>query len=1016
MRKVIFLSTLFVLMCMIAGAQTIAGPGSGLNRPAAAPTTLALGGTVTGPTALDYTTSTTANFLIKKATANYFFVGNDGKIGIGTITPTSLFSLGSAVANSKLAVWDNGTIRSGLGWQAGQLRLHLSATTDKFSFLSTEAAATDIMTIMGTGNVGIGIATPANKLSIAGGTATNFGLQFPGLTNATATTINTNKVLTLDAGGNVIWSNASTNFANGITGILPFANGGTGLSVLGTANQQLRINAAGTALEYFTPPVSGSSQWTAGTLATDITNANTGNVGIGTAAPADKLEVVGSATFGGGIYKGTLETFGTYFRIKANANADRLSFLSTKAGSGIQFSPNNAARGFLMTATGELLFMGGSGETLSGIGNVNGTGNLALLYSTAGNLQTEGMRLTTTGNVGIGTTIPAYKLDVNGDTKLGGAAFINNDLSVLGSSIQLGSTTQTGQVFIGLKQSVNAGTLGKGWNLGYTSSTNNDLYTYGYENAAYRLFTNTAERLTVTGAGNVGIGTATPGSLLEVAGSNSPTAFVKTTGTVQAQMLVGDASNGFGLQYYPAGNCCWPTGTSVLAGSGNGNLMLHTVNMLLFYAGGAERARFSATGNFGLGNSSPTEKLDITGNVKFSGALMPNNTAGVTGQVLTSAGPGLAPTWGAAGGGSSQWTTSSPNIYFNTGNVGIGTATPAAQLHVVGNITSPGTAINSEKFGLGALADLTYASAFGYNAHAKNGVAVGANANAVGDYTNAIGLSANANGFGSIAIGHGTNVTAAAGYGTAIGFGSTSSHPASIVIGVNTTSSDANQLVLGGDIREMIVGMNPQSTLAGVYGGVKIRTTDGLGTDNGGASMKLSAGRGTGAASGGFMSFSTTPSGTAGSVLNAEVERMRITPEGNVGIGTTNTNDVDYKLFVDKGIKTKKVKVTQTAWPDYVFHQQYKLPALAEVEKFIKANNHLPEVPSAKEIETDGLNLGDNQATLLKKIEELTLYIIDLNKKSEEQNKKIAELEKKDSEMKEIKKQLDELKNMILKK
>jgi hypothetical protein len=141
-----------------------------------------------------------------------------------------------------------------------------------------------------------------------------------------------------------------------------------------------------------------------------------------------------------------------------------------------------------------------------------------------------------------------------------------------------------------------------------------------------------------------------------------------------------------------------------------------------------------------------------------------------------------------------------------------------------------------------------------------------------------------------------------------------------------------------------------------------------------------------------------------------------VSKNGSVGIGVTNTSDVNYKLFVETGIKTRKVKVTQTAWPDYVFHQQYKLPSLSEVESFIKINNHLPDVPSAEEIEKDGLNLGDNQATLLKKIEELTLYIIDLNKKSEEQNKKIAELEKRDSEMKEMKKQLEELKNMILKK
>jgi hypothetical protein len=122
-----------------------------------------------------------------------------------------------------------------------------------------------------------------------------------------------------------------------------------------------------------------------------------------------------------------------------------------------------------------------------------------------------------------------------------------------------------------------------------------------------------------------------------------------------------------------------------------------------------------------------------------------------------------------------------------------------------------------------------------------------------------------------------------------------------------------------------------------------------------------------------------------------------VSKNGSVGIGVTNTSDVNYKLFVETGIKTRKVKVTQTAWPDYVFNQQYKLPSLAEVEKFIKANNHLPEVPSAKEIEADGLNLGDNQATLLKKIEELTLYAIDADKKIEQQQQQI-ELQRKQTE------------------
>jgi len=119
---------------------------------------------------------------------------------------------------------------------------------------------------------------------------------------------------------------------------------------------------------------------------------------------------------------------------------------------------------------------------------------------------------------------------------------------------------------------------------------------------------------------------------------------------------------------------------------------------------------------------------------------------------------------------------------------------------------------------------------------------------------------------------------------------------------------------------------------------------------------------------------------------------------GNVGIGTININDASYKLFVETGIRTRKLKVEapNVPWPDYVFHKDYKLSSLKEIEKFIKQNNHLPNVPSAKEVEKNGIDLGDNQALLLKKIEELTLIIIAQNKKLEKQNNRIKKLELKD--------------------
>lgn len=101
---------------------------------------------------------------------------------------------------------------------------------------------------------------------------------------------------------------------------------------------------------------------------------------------------------------------------------------------------------------------------------------------------------------------------------------------------------------------------------------------------------------------------------------------------------------------------------------------------------------------------------------------------------------------------------------------------------------------------------------------------------------------------------------------------------------------------------------------------------------------------------------------------------------GNMTIGITSNQK---NLDVNGQIKTRKVTVTQTNWADYVFDSSYQLKPLHQVEKFIAANKHLPEVPSAATVAKEGIDLGDNQVVLLKKIEELTLYIIRQNKRIE---------------------------------
>ncbi|PTS94694.1 hypothetical protein DBR11_22730 [Pedobacter sp. HMWF019] len=109
---------------------------------------------------------------------------------------------------------------------------------------------------------------------------------------------------------------------------------------------------------------------------------------------------------------------------------------------------------------------------------------------------------------------------------------------------------------------------------------------------------------------------------------------------------------------------------------------------------------------------------------------------------------------------------------------------------------------------------------------------------------------------------------------------------------------------------------------------------------------------------------------------------------GNVGIGTTDPKG--YKLAVAGNMIAESVKVQlQSAWPDYVFNEDYKLTSLQETEKHIKEKGHLPGIPSAAEVKSEGIDLGEMNKKLLQKIEELTLYILEQNKRIEKLEHKI---------------------------
>lgn len=134
---------------------------------------------------------------------------------------------------------------------------------------------------------------------------------------------------------------------------------------------------------------------------------------------------------------------------------------------------------------------------------------------------------------------------------------------------------------------------------------------------------------------------------------------------------------------------------------------------------------------------------------------------------------------------------------------------------------------------------------------------------------------------------------------------------------------------------------------------------------------------------GGNIKFS---SNSASGVNDAKVHLIIKPGTGNVGIGT---DAPDAKLAVNGLIHTKEVKVDLIGWPDYVFTNEYKLPTLKEVEKQINEKGHLANIPSAAEVENNGVLLGEINKKLLEKVEELTLYIIQMNKEIELLKEKI---------------------------
>ncbi|MHC0446383.1 hypothetical protein ACWA1F_13315 [Flavobacterium sp. 3-218] len=308
--------------------------------------------------------------------------------------------------------------------------------------------------------------------------------------------------------------------------------------------------------------------------------------------------------------------------------------------------------------------------------------------------------------------------------------------------------------------------------------------------------------------------------------------------------------------------------------------------------------------------------------------------------------------------------------YPESGNIGIGTNTPQAKLHVNNGDNSYGTILaNNSEVGFSLYAK----SLFTQPAYAES-FRLGLKYYNVED-----------NGFISFYRGSSSN-------GGFLGFSTNGIERVSIAnsgnVGIGTKSpvsklSVEGSLTVNGGLSNIL----PRPSIsAGTLENGEIRGYSSAGNNYDDGFLRLSAGAGTSSTVKSFIDlsgYSTVPDmngnivfGTYGS------ERMRIDANGNIGMGVKSP---DAKLAVKGTIHSSEVKVDLNfPAPDYVFANDYKLRSLSEVENYIKENSHLPEMPSAKEFEKNGINVSEMNMALLKKIEELTLYLIEMKKENEE--------------------------------
>ena len=865
----------------------------------------------------------------------------------------------------------------------------------------------ETMVIDANGNMGIGVATPTGKLDVNGTVkATAFqgnGASLTGLNagNITTGTLNSSRIPSLSA-SKITSGTFSTSRIPGLDASKIISGTITESRI---PSGEYMIDAAGAAGQVWTSNGAGRGHWT------DVSTTGGGD-NLGNHAATQNITLGSHWISGDGANEGLqIDATGklsigvTGSSIALDADADGAvkmgdAYLSAKSGAGVLEDFANL---------GTNAWYGNNQWNFSGAGalmQVKGSEVHFHTHNGSAASFSETMVIDAVGNIGIGVATPTSKLDVAGTAKAtafqgNGAAITNINASNIASgtlaearmtngNYMIDGAGAAGQVWTsngaGRGHWTDVSTTGGGDNLGNHAATQN--ITLG---SHWISGDGANEGLQVDATGKLSIGVTGSSIALDA----------DADGAVKMGDAYLSAKSGAGVleDFANLGTNTW-YGNNQWNFSGAGALMQVKGSEVRFYTHNGSTASFGetmvidATGNIGIGVAVPTNKLEVAGTAKataFEGngaALTSLNAGNIASGTLSEArmangaymidGAGVSgQVWTSDGAGRGHWT----DVSVTGGGDNLGNHA-ATQNVIMGNHWLSGDG-GSEGLQVDASGKVTLGSAgsialeTGTDGAVKLGdayLSAKSGAGTLEDFAN-LGTNTwygnnqwNFSGAGALMQVKGSEVRFYTHNGSAASFAET------MVMDVNGNMGLG--VAVPGEKLEVAGAIRIANTTGTTAGTIRWTGTDFEGYD-GSAWVSLTSGEG-----------STTG---GNSPWSANGDDIAFTT-GRVGIGI---NTPQHALDVSGTIRACEVEVNNLdGWCDYVFEEDYDLPKLEAVEAYIKTNKHLMDIPSEAEVMANGVSLNDMTKGLLKKVEELTLYMIEKDKENKALRSEMEQLKK----------------------